>query len=355
MKHKLFGVEKDFGAVLKQQKKLLEKESVDYLGVARLEEAIELRQNDIKLPILCLGYIPEESLDIAIKNNITLTVFSLEMANKINDLASRIKQKVLVHIKIDTGMTRIGFQVNESTIEEISKINQLEFIELQGIYTHFATADEESKEFTNIQVDRFKFIIESLKNKGITIPIKHISNSAAIIDFDDLDFDMVRCGIILYGHYPSEEVKKSNIDLRPAMTLKTKISHIKDVESNTGISYGLKYKTNHNERIITIPIGYADGFTRMQNNPRVYIRGNVFNVVGRICMDQCMVKIDKDIDIKVGDEVIIFGEDNKNIELIANDLGTINYEVLCMVSRRVDRVYMEKDAVLQVDSYLIKY
>ena len=335
--------------------KLLEKENVDYLGVARLEEAIELRQNDIKLPILCLGYIPEESLDIAIKNNITLTVFSLEMANKINDLASRIKQKVLVHIKIDTGMTRIGFQVNESTIEEISKINELEFIEIQGIYTHFATADEESKEFTNIQVDRFKFIIESLKNKGIIIPIKHISNSAAIIDFDDLDFDMVRCGIILYGHYPSEEVKKSNIDLRPAMTLKTKISHIKNVESNTGISYGLKYKTNHNEKIITIPIGYADGFTRMQNNPKVYIKGKAFNVVGRICMDQCMVKIDEDIDIKVGDEVIIFGEGNKNIELISNDLGTINYEVLCMISRRVDRVYMEKDAILQVDSYLIKY
>lgn len=335
--------------------KLLEQENVDYLGVARLEEAIELRQNGIKLPILCLGYIPEESLDIAIKNNITLTVFSLEMARKINDLASSIKQKVFVHIKIDTGMTRIGFQVNESTIDEISKINKLEFIELEGIYTHFATADEESKEFTNIQVDRFKFIIENLKNKGIIIPLKHISNSAAIIDFDDLDFDMVRCGIVLYGHYPSEEVKKSNIDLKPAMVLKTKISHIKEVKGNTGISYGLKYKTSHNEKIVTIPIGYADGFTRMQHNPKVYIKGKAFEVVGRICMDQCMVKIDEDMDIKVGDEVIIFGEDNKNVELIANDLGTINYEVLCMISRRVDRVYMEKDAILQVDSYLIKY
>lgn len=335
--------------------KLLEQQNVDYLGVARLEEAIELRQNDIKLPILCLGYVPEESLDIAIKNNITLTVFSLEMANKINDLASRIKQKVLVHIKIDTGMTRIGFQVNESTIEEISKINQLEFIELQGIYTHFATADEQNKEFANLQIDRFKFIIESLKNKGIIIPLKHISNSAGIIDFDDIDFDMVRCGIVLYGHYPSEEVKKSNIDLKPAMTLKTRIAHIKEVETNTGISYGLKYKTTNNEKIITIPIGYADGFTRMQNNPKVYIKDKAFDVVGRICMDQCMVKIDKDIDIKVGDEVIIFGEGNKNVELISNDLGTINYEVLCMISRRVDRVYMEKDAILQVDSYLIKY
>jgi len=335
--------------------KLLEKENVDYLGVARLEEAIELRQNNIKLPILCLGYIPEESLDIAIKNNITLTVCSLDMAQKINVLASRIKQKVFVHIKIDTGMTRIGFQVNESTIEEISKINQLEFIEIEGIYTHFATADEEDKEFTNIQVSRFKFILESLKNKGIIIPLKHISNSAAIIDFNDLEFDMVRCGIVLYGHYPSEEVNKSNIELKPAMTLKTRISHIKDVKTNIGISYGLKYKTTCNEKIVTIPIGYADGFTRMQKNPKVWIKGKVFDVVGRICMDQCMVKIDEDIDIKVGDEVIIFGEENKNIELIASDLGTINYEVLCMISRRVDRVYMEKDAILQVDSYLIKY
>lgn len=335
--------------------KLLEKENVDYLAVARLEEAIELRQNNIKLPILCLGYIPEESLDIAIKNNITLTVFSLDMAQKINILASRIKQKVFAHIKIDTGMTRIGFQVNESTVEEISKINELEFIEIEGIYTHFATADEEDKEFANIQVDRFKFILESLKNKGITIPLKHISNSAAIIDFDNLEFDMVRCGIVLYGHYPSEEVNKSNLKLKPAMTLKTRISHIKEVEANIGISYGLKYKTNYNEKIVTIPIGYADGFTRMQKNPKVWIKGKAFDVVGRICMDQCMVKIDEDIDIKVGDEVIIFGEENKNIELIANDLGTINYEVLCMISRRVDRVYMEKDAILQVDSYLIKY
>lgn len=335
--------------------KVLEKENVDYLAVARLEEAIELRQNNIKLPVLCLGYIPEESLEIAIKNNITLTIFSLDMAKKINALSERIKQKVFAHIKIDTGMTRIGFQPNESTVKDISEINTLEFIELEGIYTHFATADEVDKEFTNIQADRFKFVVESLKTNGISIPIKHVSNSAAIMDCHELEFDMVRCGIVLYGNYPSKEVIKANLKLKPAMTLKTRIAHIKNVETGVGVSYGLKYKTNCNEKIVTLPIGYADGFTRMQKNPKVWIKGKAFDVVGRICMDQCMVKVDEDIDIKVGDEVIIFGENEKNVELIAEDLETINYEVLCMISRRVDRVYMEKDAILQVDSYLVKY
>ncbi|MGL5348824.1 MAG: alanine racemase [Peptostreptococcaceae bacterium] len=334
--------------------KILELEKVDYLAVARLEEAIELKENNIKLPILCLGFIPEEGLEIAIRNNIILTVFSLDMAKKINAIAQRIKQSAFVHIKIDTGMTRIGFHPDESTVEAISKIYDLEYVNIEGIYTHFAVADEEDKTFTNTQTDRFKFVVERLEDKGINIPIKHVSNSAATMDCLDLRFNMVRCGIILYGHYPSEEVKKENLSLKPAMTLKTSISHIKDVETGVGISYGLKYRTESTEKIVTIPIGYADGFTRMQKKPAVYIKGKAFDVIGRICMDQCMVKVDKNIDIKVGDEVIIFGDGGKQVEEIANDLETINYEVLCMVSRRVDRVYMEKDAILQVDSYLVK-
>lgn len=334
--------------------KLLEKERVDYFAVARLEEAIELRENDITLPILCLGYIPEESLEIAITNNIIMTIYSLEMAQKINEVAKGIKEKAFVHIKIDTGMTRIGFQPNEESIRDIKQIYELENINLEGMYTHFATADELSKEFTNTQVQRFKFMVEQLESLGINIPIKHVSNSAATMDLPELRFDMVRCGIILYGHYPSEDVLKERLLLKPAMTLKTTIAHIKEVESEVGISYGLKYKCSSRERIVTIPIGYADGFTRMQPNPKVLIKGKSFDVVGRICMDQCMVRIDKDIDIKIGDQVIIFGEDNRTAENIANNLETINYEVLCMIARRVDRVYMEKDAILQVDSYLIK-
>lgn len=338
-----------------QVAKFLENKSVDYFAVARLEEAIELRQNNIKKPILCLGFVPEESLEYAIENNITLTIYSLEMAEKLNDISKKIGIKAYIHIKIDTGMSRIGFKVNDESIEIISQISNLENLYIEGIYTHFAKADELDKEFTNKQVEKFKFITEAVEKKGINIPIKHVSNSAAIMDLPDLNFNMARCGIVLYGYYPSEEVIKERLTLKPAMTLKTKISHIKELEEFTGISYGLTYKTNNSEKIATIPIGYADGFTRMQKNPKVSIKGEVFDIVGRICMDQCMVKIDKDIDIKIGDEVIIFGEGNRKVEDIAKDLGTINYEIVCMVSRRVDRVYKEGNVILQADSYLVKW
>ena len=334
--------------------KFLENKNVDYFAVARLEEAIELRENNIKMPILCLGFVPEESLEYAIKNNITLTIYSLETAKKLNDISEKIGVNANIHIKIDTGMSRIGFEVNEESIDQIIKIANLKNLYIEGIYTHFAKSDEIDKDFTYKQVNRFKFIIDNIEKKGINIPIKHVSNSAAIMDLPNLNFNMVRCGIVLYGCYPSDEVIKDRLQLKPAMTLKTRVSHIKELKEGTGISYGLRYKTRKQEKIATIPIGYADGFTRMQNNPKVSINNEVFNVVGRICMDQCMVRIDKDIDIKVGDEVIIFGESNISADDIAKDLGTINYEILCMVSRRVDRIYKERNVILQADSYLVK-
>lgn len=334
--------------------KLLKNENVSHFAVARLEEAIELRENNITLPILCLGYIPEQSLELAIRNNVIITIYSLEMAEKLNNIAMRIKENVFVHIKIDTGMTRIGFQPTEDSIKDIKVINGLKCINLEGIYTHFATADELDKNFTNIQVQRFNFVVDRLEQDGINIPIKHVSNSAATMDLPELKYDMIRCGIVLYGHYPSDDVLKERLQLKPVMTLKTTVAHIKEINPNVGVSYGLKYKSSNKERIVTIPIGYADGFTRMQQNPKVSINGHYFDVVGRICMDQCMVKVDKDIEVNIGDQVILFGDDSRNAEDIANDLGTINYEVLCMISRRVDRVYMERNAILQVDSYLIK-
>lgn len=334
--------------------KFLENKNIDYFAVARFEEAIELRENNIKIPILCLGFVPEESLEYAIKNNITLTIYSLETAKKLNNISEKIGLNTNIHIKIDTGMSRIGFDVSEESIDQIVKIANLKNLYIEGIYTHFAKSDEIDKDFTYKQANRFKFIIDNIEKRGINIPIKHVSNSAAIIDLPNLNFNMIRCGIILYGCYPSDEVIKDRLQLKPAMTLKTRVSHIKELEGDTGISYGLQYKTSKREKIATIPIGYADGFTRMQNNPKVSINNEVFNVVGRICMDQCMVRIDKDIDIKIGDEVIIFGESNINADDIAKDLGTINYEILCMVSRRVDRIYKERNVILQADSYLVK-
>ncbi len=334
--------------------KFLENKDIDYFAVARLEEAIELRENNIKMPILCLGFVPEHSLELAIKNNITLTIYSLDMAKKLNDISNDMDCRANIHIKLDTGMGRIGFEPSEASIDEIVEISNLKNLYIEGIYTHFAKADEVDKDFTYKQVSRFKFIVEGLDNKGIQVPIKHVSNSAATMDLQDLNFNMVRCGIVLYGYYPSDEVVKERLPLKPVMTLKTRVAHIKDVEENTGISYGLKYKTQSKERIVTIPIGYADGFTRMQNNPKVSIKGELFDVIGRICMDQCMVRIDKDIDIKIGDEVIIFGESNIDADYLAKDLGTISYEIVCMVSRRVDRVYKERNVILQADSYLVK-
>lgn len=334
--------------------KFLEDKNIDYLAVSRIEEAIELRQNNIKIPILCLGFVPEEHFKYAIKNNITLTVYSLEVAKKLNNICENLNTHINIHIKIDTGMSRIGFEVKEESIESIVKICDLKNLHIEGIYTHFAKADESDKHFTYRQIERFKFIVDAIEKRNINIPIKHVSNSATLIDLPDLNFNMVRCGIILYGHYPSDEVLKDKIQLKPAMTLKTRIAHIKELKENTGISYGLTYKTNKSEKIVTIPIGYADGFTRMQNNPRVSINNEIFDVVGRICMDQCMVRIDKDIDIKIGDEVIIFGESDITVNDIANDLGTINYEIICMVSRRVDRIYKERNVILQADSYLVK-
>ena len=270
------------------------------------------------------------------------------------NICENLNTNINIHIKIDTGMSRIGFEVSKESIDEIANIYELKNLYIEGIYTHFATADEADKDFTYRQIEGFKFIVDGIEKRNINIPIKHVSNSAAVIDLPDLNFNMIRCGIILYGHYPSDEVLKDRIQLKPAMTLKTRVSHIKYLKKDSGISYGLKYKTNDIEKIATIPIGYADGFTRMQNNPKVSINDEIFNVVGRICMDQCMVRVDKDIDIKIGDEVIIFGESNIGVDDIANDLGTINYEIICMVSRRVDRIYKEGNVILQADSYLVK-
>ena len=334
--------------------KLLEKEKVDYLAVARTAEGIELRQNGITLPILNLGYTPDEAFEDSIKNKITMTVYSLETAQKINEIAKSLGEKACVHVKIDSGMTRIGFQPNEESVQEIIELNKLEYIDLEGMFTHFATADEVSKEYTYKQANNYKFMSDKLDEAGVKIAIKHVSNSAAIMDCPDLRLNMVRAGIILYGHYPSDDVFKDRLELRPAMKLKSKIGHIKQVEPGVGISYGLKYTTTGKETIATVPIGYADGFTRIQKNPKVLIKGEVFDVVGRICMDQIMVRIDKDIDIKVGDEVILFGEGEVTAERIAKDLGTINYEVLCMISRRVDRVYIENNELVQINSYLLK-
>ncbi|WXR62282.1 alanine racemase [Peptostreptococcaceae bacterium AGR-M142] len=341
------------GAV--QIAKVLEEQGVDYFAVATLQEGLELRSKNIKKPILCLGYINEWSFNLAIKNDISFTIYKLKSAIRLDRLAKKMNKKARVHIKIDTGMSRLGFLIDDDLIKNIKMINDLDNIYLEGIYTHFPKADEKDKNITLKQYKRYKNIIDLLENENIKIPIKHVSNSATLMDLKELHLDMVRPGILLYGHYPSDEVNKCDLDVRPVMTLKTTVSMFKRVKKDQGISYGFKYHAKKDTNIATLSIGYADGFTRMLSGKiNVKINDKSYNQVGNICMDQCMVDLEDD-EIKIGQEVVIF-DDSKDfgIRRISNILNTIDYEILCMISRRVPRFYILNKKILHKLDYLIK-
>ena len=332
--------------------KYLQNKNVDFFAVARVEEGLELRKNNINLPILCLGYTDISMIKEAINKNISITVYNLEYAKKINEISKQLNKIAKIHIKIDTGMSRLGF-LPEEAIKSIEEINKLKNIYIEGIFTHFAKADEKDKLATLIQLEKYKKVIEQLNYIGINIPIKHVANSAAIIDLDEDLFNMVRVGIILYGYYPSDEVNKE-IKLKPCLKLKSSVTNVKTLDENVGISYGHIYKTSEKCKIVTISIGYADGFNRVQKNPKVSINGQVLDVVGRICMDQCMVKAPLHMDIKIGDEVTIMDNDIKelSVEENAKRNDTINYEVLCMINRRVTRVYKDDNKIYSIN-YLL--
>ena len=319
--------------------KMLQQEKADYFSVARFEEAVELRNNNIHTPILCMGYISESDIEEAINRYIGITVYSYEMAKIINQKAGKLGKKASIHIKIDTGMSRLGFLTDDNSINDILKLKELINLNIDGIYTHFATADETDKKETYLQLERYKKVIDALEKANIDIQFKHVSNTAAIIDLKELGFNMVRLGIGLYGHYPSDEVSKE-VELKPAMKLKTIITNIKTVAPGTKVSYGYTYEFKEASTLATLAIGYADGFDRTQNNPKVMINGILCDVVGRICMDQCMVKIPEGLNVNIEDEVLIMGaEVGVTAEDLASRRGTINYEVLCSVSRRVTRDY----------------
>ena len=230
-------------------------------------------------------------------------------------------------------------------------------LEIEGIFTHFAKADEVDKAYTGKQFKNYKWVIEKLKDKNIQIPIKHVSNSAATIDLPEYNLNMVRGGIMIYGLYPSDEVDKEKVSLKPAMTLKAKISHLKEVPEGTGISYGQIFVTKRKSKIATIPIGYADGFTRLlTSKAEVAIKGKRAPIVGKICMDQCMIDVTDIEDVKVGDEVVLFGDGTNgvpHIDEVAEKLGTINYEIVCMVGRRVPRVYIKDGKIIKIIDYLL--
>lgn len=336
--------------------KILNKNGVNYLAVAVITEALELRREGIKSSILVLGFTVTKVLREVIENDIILTAYSYEYIKELNDEAKKIGGKVKIHIAVDTGMGRIGFLPTEQSIKEVYECSKLPNIQIEGVFSHFANSDETDKSYTNYQVNKFNSFCRELEKLGVNFNIKHIANSGAIIDLPEFHYDAVRPGIILFGYYPSKEVKINNINLKPVLSLKANVTFVKTVNAGEYIGYGRTYKTDKETVIATIPIGYADGYSRaLSNRGKVIIKGQYAPIIGRVCMDQCMVDVTNISGVENGDEVILLGEDN-NIKISADDLaetiGTINYEVLCMISKRVPRVFLENSVVDHIRNYI---
>ena len=332
----------------------LKNENINKFAVAVLSEAIEIRNKFKDIQIILLGYTPDANLEEVINWNITPTIYSLRQAKVLDDLAKWHNKKIAVHINVDTGMHRVGLPIKYRTVEVIKEISEMVNLYLEGVYTHFAVADEADKWYTIKQVEEFKYIIDELQKLGVDIPIKHVSNSAAILDLPEFNYDMVRAGLLMYGHYPSEVQEKDKvIDLKQVMSLHSKIYHIRTLKKGESISYGLTYTVNRESRTGLIPIGYADGYFRgLSNRGKVIIKGKnaMARVAGAVCMDKFVVDI-TGLDVEGGDEVILFGEDEYNKvtpENLADILGTISYEVLCAVSKRVPRVYKKDNKIVWI-------
>ncbi|ANF96026.1 alanine racemase [Paenibacillus bovis] len=332
----------------------LERLGADYLSVAFLDEAIELRQHGVRLPILVLGYTGPEAVEVAYEYDVTLNVFTEEVLEAISQLPIDASgRKLKAHIKIDSGMGRLGL-FPENAPDFIVKAFQVPVLEIEGMFTHFAKADEHDKSYTLMQYERFQQVDRELRRLGYTIPIIHTGNSAAAIDTPELSPQMIRVGIALYGLYPSTEVNKQVIDLTPVMTVKTAVSYLKTLPAGSGVSYGTRYFTGNEEKIATLPVGYADGYSRMlSGKAQVLIRGHRVPVIGTICMDQCMVSLksfaESAEEIQIGEEVVLIGrqqEQTITADDLASALGTINYEIICMLASRVPRVYYRNGNIL---------
>ena len=339
-----------------------ERLGADWFAVSNLEEAFQLRNNGIKKPILILGYTPANMAYELSKLNISQAVFSEEYANDLSNYAAKNNVKVKIHLKIDTGMSRIGFvfkneRENLETIKELRRVCNLENLITEGIFTHFAVADEAGKsiETTNGQFSAFSDICKILKDSGINIKIRHCSNSGGILNYPQTNLDMVRAGIILYGLFPSNYVR-NKLDLQPAMSLKTVISQVKTVPEGTAVSYGGTFVTQRKTKIATVPIGYADGYLRvLSSKASMLVNGEKAPVIGRICMDQAMLDITDIENINENTVVTVFGKDGDaeiKVEDIADIANTINYEILCLISKRIPRIYVKNGEKIGQLNYL---
>lgn len=334
----------------------------EYLAVSNLEEAIQLRRGGVRAPMLILGYTPASFADTMVFMDITQEVHSLEYAKELDTALAGTNYILNVHLKLDTGMTRIGFFAydHERTLPELLEVCGLPHLHVEGVFTHFCVADSKAPEdeaFTRTQYARFTAMLDALAAHGIRPELRHCASSGATILYPELALDMVRPGIATYGHAPSEDAE-GILDLRPLMTVRTTVAQLREIPAGTSISYGRTYTAERDMRVAVLPIGYADGLLRgLSGKVSFRIRGRMARSVGRICMDMCMVDVSEIPEIRVGDEAALFGYDTDGTllpcERIAQQAGTISYEILCGISKRIPRIYMQDGREQEILQYIV--
>ena len=328
-------------------------------ATATVDEAVELRQAGIKKPILILGYTFPECYTHIVKNEIRQTIFTLDMAKALSNEAVRQNKKAYIHIKLDTGMGRIGYQNAKEAAADAEKISKLPMLEIEGVFTHFANADASSQENTLRQLEKFDEMIVAMEAVGVTFSLKHCANSAGIIELTERKFDLVRAGIISYGLWPSDEVKKDVVQLKPILSLKSHVVYVKEVGPGCAVSYGSTWVAKEKRKIATIPIGYGDGYPRsLSNKGYVLIKGCKAPIVGRVCMDQMMVDVtDIPEEIRVGDRVTLIGQDG-DLTITAEEIGDLsgrfNYELVCDLGNRIPRIYYKDGEIKEIRDYFQK-
>ena len=323
-------------------------------AIATVQEGHNLRRHGIDKTLFVLGYVPEYLYDVMIEDDMIPPVFSLEMAQAMSEKAAEMGKQLKINIAIDTGMSRIGYIPSDEAVGEIKKINQLENIKIESIFTHFAKADYKDKSFAKQQFEKFVEMINILEKEGVHIPIHQCANSAAMMEMPETSLHVARAGISMYGLYPSEEMDKDNMKLYPAMAIYSHVAYVKEIEKGRGISYGQTFVANKKMKIATIPVGYGDGYPRnLSNKGYVLIHGKKAKILGRICMDQFMVDV-SGMDVHVGDLVTLAGKDGDE-EILIDDLavlaGTFNYEFVCDLGKRVPRVFIKNHKIVGTKDY----
>lgn len=328
-----------------------------FFGVSSVAEALELRQNGIETPLLLLGHTHPGLFEQVVAHDIRPAIFSYEDAKALSDEAAKQGKTAKVHLVVDTGMSRIGFQVSEESAETCKRIAALPNLEMEGLFSHFATADEEDLTKTRKQAELYEIFVQMLKARGVAVKICHLDNSAGIMNFG-AHYDMVRAGIVLYGLYPSQEVDKSLLSIQPAMSWHSRVAYVKTLPAGRELSYGGTYQTIEETVVATVPAGYADGYRRcLSNRFYVLIHGKKAPILGRVCMDQFMVDISHIPNVQPGDDVVLMGksgEEEISAEEIAEASNSFNYEQVCGLSRRVERVYIQGGKEIERINYLLK-